>query len=253
MVLIPATTFLMGAAADDPLAEGDEFSQHEVTLDSFYIDLYEVSVAQYARFINELDGYVSKCNGFLCLATHFETLNSYLTDDLEGYIAQPGYENYPINNVTWHGADAYCHWVGGRLPTEAEWEYAAGGGDGRRYPWGNAEPDNTLAVFGNPNFATLQMVDSLPNGVSPFGLYHIAGNVREWVQDGYDVIYYDRGETVNPSAPQLNNYSPRVIRGGGYRSPATDLRLTNRDNERAVEFQGIPDVGFRCVVPFDGN
>lgn len=249
MALIPATTFLMGADANDPLAEGDEFSRHEVTLDNYHIDLYEVTVAQYAVFINELDGYVSKCNGFLCLATHFETLNSYLTDDLEGYIAQPGFENYPINNVTWHGADAYCHWVGGRLPTEAEWEYAAGGGDGRRYPWGDAEPDETLAVFGNPLFATLQAVDSLPDGRSPFGLYHMAGNVREWVQDGYDSIYYERGETVNPSAPRLNNYSERVLRGGGYRSPAPDLRVTNRDSERAVEFQGIPDVGFRCVMP----
>jgi serine/threonine protein kinase/formylglycine-generating enzyme required for sulfatase activity len=253
MALIPATTFLMGALADDPLAEGDEFSQHEVTLDSFYIDVYEVTVAQYARFINELEGYVAKCNGFLCLATHFETLNSYLAVDLDEYIARPGFENYPINNVTWHGADAYCHWVGGRLPTEAEWELAAGGGNGRRFPWGNAEPDATLAVFGNPAFATMQPVDSLPAGVSPFGLFHMAGNVREWIQDGYDVIYYDRGENVNPSAPPLNNYSPRVLRGGGYRSPAADLRITNRDNERATEFQGIPDVGFRCVVPAEGN
>lgn len=253
MAFIPAATFLMGATDDDPLAEGDEFSRHEVTLDSYYIDIYEVTVAQYAVFINELGGYVSRCNGFLCLATHFETLNSYLTDDLVGYIAQPGYENYPINNVTWHGADAYCRWVGGRLPTEAEWEYAAGGGDGRRYPWGDAAPDEALAVFGSPLFATLQAVDSHPDGRSPFGLYHMAGNVREWVQDGYDAIYYDRGETVNPSAPRQNNYSPRVIRGGGYRSPAADLRLTNRDNIRAVEFQGIPDVGFRCVVPGEGN
>ncbi|MBE7529747.1 MAG: protein kinase [Chloroflexi bacterium] len=249
MAFIPAATFWMGATDDDPLAEGDEFSRHEVTLDSYYMDVYEVTVAQYAVFINELGGYVSRCNGFLCLATHFETLNSYLTDDLTGYIARAGYENYPINNVTWHGADAYCHWVGGRLPTEAEWEYAAGGGDGRRYPWGDAEPDETLAVFGSPLFATLQAVDSHPDGRSPFGLYHMAGNVREWVQDGYDPIYYDRGETVNPSAPRQNNYSSRVIRGGGYRSPIADLRLTNRDNIRAVEFQGIPDVGFRCIIP----
>ncbi|NJN54821.1 MAG: formylglycine-generating enzyme family protein, partial [Anaerolineae bacterium] len=237
----------------DPLAEGDEFSQHAVTLDGYYIDLYEVTVAQYAVFINELDGYVSKCNGFLCLATHFETLNSYLTDDLAGYIAQPSFEKYPINNVTWHGADAYCHWVGGRLPTEAEWEFAAGGGDGRTYPWGSTEPADNLAVFGDSTFATLQAVDSLPDGVSPFGLFHMVGNVREWVQDGYDTIYYERGETVNPSAPGLNNYSERVLRGGGYRSSVADLRITNRDSERAVEFQGIPDVGFRCVVPAEGN
>ncbi|MBX3060655.1 MAG: protein kinase, partial [Anaerolineae bacterium] len=103
MAFIPSATFWMGADDDDPLAEGDEFSRHEVTLDGYYMDVYEVTVAQYAVFINELGGYVSRCNGFLCLATHFETLNSYLTDDLVGYIARAGYENYPINNVTWHG------------------------------------------------------------------------------------------------------------------------------------------------------
>ncbi len=253
MVLIPATTFVMGARADDDLAETDEFSAHPVTLDSYYIDLTEVTVAQYARFITEMDGYVGKCNGLLCLATHFETINSYLTDELEGYIPRPGFANYPINNVTWHGADAYCRWVGGRLPTEAEWEFAAGGGDGRLYPWGDAPPDDNLAVFGEIAFATLQPVDSLSAGVSPFGLYHMAGNVREWVQDGYDPIYYDLGPPDNPAGPTVNNYDDRVLRGGGYRSVAADLRTTNRDFERATEFQGIPDVGFRCVVPLAGE
>jgi serine/threonine protein kinase len=258
MVLIPPTTFLMGATAADPLAEGDEFSQHEVTLDGYYIDLYEVSVAQYAAFVNELGGYVGKCNGFLCLATHFETINSYLNDELAGYMPEPGFENYPINNVTWHGADAYCHWVGGRLPTEAEWELAAKGGDGeaasgRLFPWGDEEPNANLAVFGSTEFAALQAVDGLPDGRSPFGLHHMAGNVKEWVQDGYDVIYYDRGETTNPSAPATNNYSERVLRGGGYRSPTADLRTTNREAERATQFQNMSDVGFRCVVSVDGN
>lgn len=253
MALIMATTFMMGAGDDDPLAKGDEFSRREVTVDSYYIDLYEVSVAQYAAFMNELGGYVGRCNGFLCLATHFETINSYLNDALAGYMARPGYENYPINNVTWHGADAYCRWVGGRLPTEAEWELAARGGDGRLYPWGSTPPDETLAVFGDSNFSAVQAVDSHPAGVSPSGLYHMAGNVKEWVQDGYDPIYYDRGESVNPSAPRANNYSERVLRGGGYRSPVADLRASNREAKRAVEFQGIPDVGFRCAVPLDGN
>lgn len=253
MALIPASTFMMGAADEDELAEGDEFSRHEVSIDSFYIDLFEVNVAQYAAFINEIGGYVGRCNGFLCLATHFETINSYLNDELAGYVARPNFENYPINNVTWHGATAYCAWVGGRLPTEAEWELAATGGDGRLYPWGSTEPDETTAVFGNPAFATLQAVDSHPQGVSPFGLFHMAGNVKEWVQDGYDPIYYDRGETVNPVAPQANNYSERVLRGGGYRSPAADLRATNREAERAVAFQGTSDIGFRCVVPVAGN
>lgn len=249
MVQIPATTFMMGAGAEDPLADGDERRAHEITLDGFYIDQYEVSVTQYAAFLNTLDGYVGECNGFICLATHFETINSYLTDELEGYIPRPGFEAYPINNVTWHGADAYCRWAGGRLPTEAEWELAAGGGNGRLYPWGDEEPDDFVAVFGDPAFANLHAVDSHPEGVSPFGLYHMAGNVKEWVQDGYDPIYYERSPDENPIGPPVNAYDDRVLRGGGYRSPVADLRITHRESERPIQFQGIPDVGFRCVLP----
>ncbi|MCP4361084.1 MAG: protein kinase [Chloroflexi bacterium] len=253
MVLIPATTFTMGAQVDDEMAETDEFAAHPVTLDSYYMDLTEVTVAQYAHFLTEMEGYVGKCNGFLCLATHFETINSYLTDELEGYIPRAGFADYPINNVTWHGADAYCRWVGGRLPTEAEWEFAARGGDGRLYPWGDVLPDDNLAVFGETTFDALQPVNNLSAGAAPFGLYHMAGNVREWVQDGYDPIYYDIGPPENPTGPTVNNYDDHVLRGGGYRSAAADLRTTNREFERATEFQGIPDVGFRCVVPLAGE
>lgn len=254
-LLLPATAFMMGSEEGDPLADGDEFSLHEVTLDAFYIDLYEVSVAQYAAFLTEIGGYVSRCNGFLCLATHFETINSHLLHVADPtatrYEARAGYENYPINNVTWHGAAAYCEWVGGRLPSEAEWEYAARGDDGRIYPWGDAPPSPDTAVYGQTNFSALQPVDSYPEGASPFGLHHMAGNVKEWVQDGYDPIYYERGETDNPVAPALNNYSDRVLRGGGYLSNERQIRAANREAERATEFQGIPDVGFRCVLPAD--
>ena len=112
-VLIPATTFLMGASDDDAAASSDERSQHEVTLNAFAIDLYEVSVAQYAAFLNTLGEYVNACNGFTCLSTRFETMNSHLTDEQTGYLPVDGFGDYPINNVSWHGANAYCEWVGG--------------------------------------------------------------------------------------------------------------------------------------------
>lgn len=132
-VLIPATTFMTGATDEDELAEADERSRHEVTLSAFAIDLYEVSVAQYAAFLNTLGDYVNTCNGFTCLSTNFETTQSYLTDNTIEYVPVAGFEDFPINNVSWHGANAYCQWVGGRLPTEAEWELV-GGGDGRLDP-----------------------------------------------------------------------------------------------------------------------
>lgn len=253
-VQIPAITFLMGASDSDSQAEPDERSQHEVTLDAFAVDMYEVSVAQYAVFLNELGDYVNACNGFTCLSTRFETTSSYLTDAQEGYLPVAGYENYPINNVSWHGANAYCNWVGGRLPTEAEWELAASGGDGRLYPWGDELPteetatsaSSVQAVFGG-TFAALQPVDSLPQSTSPFGLHHMAGNVWEWVADGYDPIYYDRSPTENPAGPAVSATDLRVLRGGGYNSLAEELRTTNRASERPTEFRTIPHVGFRCV------
>lgn len=248
MVQIPGTTFMMGVSEDDPVADDDEYGVHAVTVDTFYMDVFEVSVAQYAEFLNEIDGYVGKCNGLLCLATHFETINSYLTDELDGYLPRPGFEQYPINNVTWHGADAYCRWAGGRLPTEAEWELAAGGGDGRVYPWGTAEPTADLVTYGAANFNALQAVDSSPQGVSPFGLFNMAGNVKEWVRDGYDPIYYNRSPEDNPTGPEVNAYDERVLRGGGFRSPIENIRTTHRESERPTQFQNVSDVGFRCVV-----
>lgn len=248
MVLIPATTFQMGAYAADELARPDERSLHEVYVDSYAIDLYEVSLAQYAAFLNALGSYVGTCGGYVCLSTRFETSRSYLTVNVDGYGVVPGFENYPVNNVSWFGAQAYCEWAGGRLPTEAEWELAARGGDDRLYPWGNAPPDASTAVFGG-DITRLQPVDSLPDGRSPFGLYQMAGNVWEWTADGYDPIYYDRSPYNNPQAPASRADDPRVVRGGGYNSPPADLRVTNRRGIPGIEFRQIPDVGFRCVVP----
>lgn len=250
-VLIPATTFMMGARDEDELAELDERSRHEVTVDAFAIDLYEVSVAQYAAFLNTLGDYVNACNGFTCLSTNFETTRSYLTDNTIEYVPVAGFGDFPINNVSWHGANAYCQWVGGRLPTEAEWELAATGGDGRFYPWGDAleiDEDGTIPAVFAGTFDNLQPVNSLPEGTSPFGLHHMAGNVWEWVADGYDAIYYDRTPTENPTGPEVSVTDDYVLRGGGYDSSAADLRTTNRASERAPEFRLIPNTGFRCIT-----
>lgn len=255
-VVIPSTTFMMGARDEDELAEPDERSRHEVTVGAFAIDLYEVNVAQYAAFLSTLGQYVSACNGFTCLSTRFETTRSYIVDNTVEYAPVEGFGDYPINNVSWHGANAYCQWVGGRLPTEAEWELAATGGDGRFYPWGDAleiDEEGTIPAIFAGTFDNLQPVNSLSEGTSPFGLHHTAGNVWEWVADGYDPIYYDRSPEENPTGPEVSVTADRVMRGGGYDSAAVDLRTTNRASERAPEFRLIANTGFRCVTLFSDS
>ncbi|MCI0397590.1 MAG: formylglycine-generating enzyme family protein, partial [Chloroflexi bacterium] len=249
-ILIPATTFLMGAVEDDEEAGDDERPAHQVTLDAFYIDQYEVSVAQYAAFLNDNGGYVNACGGFTCLSTRFETLDSYLVENTNGFAALSGFEGYPINNVSWFGARTYCEWAGARLPAEAEWELAARGVDGRRYPWGDALLDASLAIFGGDSIAALRPVDALEDGVSPFNIYGLAGSVWEWVADGYQADYYEESPSQNPTGPAAGTFSRRALRGGGYSSAAAELRATNRHSGPPAEFRNIPDVGFRCAQGF---
>lgn len=245
---------MMGAADEDEMAGDGERPLHEVTLDSFQIDQFEVTVAHYAAFLNDKGSYVGVCNGFTCLSTGFETTNSHLINDTVSgdYIARPGYENTPINNVSWHGADEYCNWVGARLPTEAEWELAARGTDGRLYPWGNDAPDDTRALF-NATFDDLQSVDALPDGISPFEVYSMAGSVWEWVADEYSDTFYAESPAANPANLSTFRVTDRVLRGGSYRSDASELRATYRIPGDPIVYQNIPDVGFRCASSIVSN
>jgi eukaryotic-like serine/threonine-protein kinase len=252
MVLIPAGNFMMGVATDDANAGLDERAPHEVLLDSFYIDRHEVTVAQYVSFLNILgEGHAGTCQGYTCLRTRFETLQSNILWNQDViYEAVTGFEQHPVNNVSWFGAQAYCEWVGGRLPTEAEWEFAARGTDGRIYPWGSEPPDADRAVFGQSDFETLQPVTTLPQGASFFGLYAMAGNVKEWVGDWYDPAYYLSSPAENPTGPQngFNVRDPKVLRGGSWLSAAVDLRASARDGASPISFDQFgPDAGFRCV------
>ncbi|PIE79820.1 MAG: hypothetical protein CSA11_10595 [Chloroflexi bacterium] len=254
MVVIPASTFMMGAVDEDEMAGDAERPLHPITLSSFQIDQFEVTVAQYATFLNDIGGYVGMCNGFTCLSTGFETTSSHLINDTNSgdYIARPGQENTPINNVSWHGADAYCRWAGAALPTEAQWELAARNNDGRLYPWGNDAPDETRAVF-NATFDDLQSVDALPQGISPFAVYGLAGSVWEWVADEYNDTFYAESPVENPANISELRVTDRVLRGGGYRSKASEIRSTYRIPGNPIVYQGIPDVGFRCASPRNGN
>ncbi|MEZ4594198.1 MAG: formylglycine-generating enzyme family protein [Chloroflexota bacterium] len=253
MVLIPAGTFLMGAAEGDFAAAPDERPQHEVTLPQFYLDRYEVTVEQYAAFLNRLGSYERACEGVDCAwPQELAGYTSYLSQQDIGdgsvqFFATTGFANYPINHVSWFGAQTYCESVGARLPTEAEWEYAARGTDGRIYPWGNLMPDPTsdLAVFQSDSYENMKPVNALPNGASPFGIYSMAGSMWEWTADWYNESYYAQSEPVDPAGPETG--FARVIRGGAwpFNNQADRIRATNRSS-LSPDFISSA-VGFRCA------
>jgi formylglycine-generating enzyme required for sulfatase activity len=253
MVLVPAGAFLMGSPEGDYNAGPDERPQHEVTLSAFYMDKYEVNVAQFAAFLTELGGYERLCGSFDCgLPRQRAGFTSYIIEEREGeeprrYVALEGFENYPANHVSWYGASSYCQWVGGRLPTEAEWEYGARGTDGRLYPWGDELPNLFLAVFNSEAFEDLKPVDALPDGASPYGVLAMAGSMWEWVGDWYDENYYGESPAENPTGP--NAGSEKVARGGAWpnNNLADRVRSANR-SANAPDFVSSA-VGFRCVVP----
>ncbi len=249
MILIPAGTFLMGSDATQFRAGSDEMPAHEVTLDPFYIDKYEVNVEQYARFLNRIGTYDNACNNTDCAWPQHIAGFSYLAEEDVGdgtlqYFAVTGYSNYPINQVSWDGADLYCQSVGARLPSEAEWEYAARGTDGRTYPWGNVS-DRSKAIYNNEEFEALQPVDALPEGASPFGVFGMAGSMWEWTSDWYNDLYYQNSPTENPQGPEtgLN----KVTRGGAWpaNNEADRVRSANR-NSFAPDFISST-IGFRCA------
>lgn len=250
MLYIPRGTFLMGSVEGDFIAAADEFPQQKVSLKAFYMDKYEVSAAQYASFLNRLGTYQNACDGQDCFLPRSRAGNtSYIQEEEMGgeqiqYIPLTGYANFPINFVNWFGAKAYCEYVGGRLPTEAEWEYAARGSDGRLYPWGNDPPGQGLALF-QSTFDDLKPVDALEAGASPFGIFGMAGSMWEWTADWYAEDQYEIGIQNQLTGPETGFM--RVLRGGAWpeNNEADRIRTANRHSMEPTFFNGA--VGFRCA------
>ena len=201
MVYIPAGTFLMGSSSDDPDTYPDEFPQHEVYLDAFWIDRTEVTNAMYAAFLNA-EGNRSEGGATWLDADDYGV---WIEESSGEWSPMSGYEDHPVVEVTWYGAKAYCEWAGRRLPTEAEWEKAARGEDGRLYPWGDDSPNCNLANYNLCGEGTDE-VGMKPDGARPYGALDMAGNVWEWVADWYDDGYFDSTLTINPTGPSSGKY-----------------------------------------------
>ncbi len=246
MILVPAGEFLMGSdKKTDRLAYRGEIPQRRVYLDAFEIDKYEITNLQYLKFI---------------LATG---RNPQLDWRYDGGNFQEAMAHHPIMHVTWHDADAYCKWAGQRLPTEAEWEKAARGDDGRMNPWGSQSAGLSRANFGRTGlsgpvrdrperslmYPPIIAVDKYENSVSPYGLHQTMGNVAEWVSDWYDQDYYKTAPDRNPQGPGTG--TQKAFRGGGWMDSTTTMRVAMRNGTDPNT--KINWLGFRCAKSVSGD
>jgi len=207
---------------------------HAVTLDAFYMDIYEVTNARYTECVT----------AGVCSAPP-----ESVSDARISYYGNAQFADYPVIYVSWDDANAYCTWRGARLPTEAEWEYAAHDGlDGKLYPWGNESPLCQKGAVNGAKFdddASCNDTDTEPIGSfapNGYGLYDMAGNVWEWVADWYDESYYQNSPAENPTGPESGE--ARALRGGSWNYLVDNLRLSYR-----VGFApsiGYSDFSFRC-------
>ncbi len=240
MVHIPAGSFIMGSDKKvDRNAYQPEFPQRSVYLDAYEIDKYEVTTVQYLRFV---------------LATDRPPLLDWQYD---GGNFQESMASHPVMHVTWYDADAYCRWAGKRLPTEAEWEKAARGEDGRVFPWGNQPAGLSRANFGRTGlsgpvrdrperlllYPPIISVDKYENAVSPYGVYQMAGNVAEWTADWYDPNYYKTAPDRNPRGPEQG--TQKAFRGGGWIDSTPSVRPAQRNGTDPKTKMNW--LGFRCA------
>jgi formylglycine-generating enzyme required for sulfatase activity len=265
MILIPGGAYMIGANDGPPAAQ----PAHVVTLAPFLIDQFEVTNAQYTDFLNALGvplvqdapaGQVTARSFRPEEASRFleggegdekpELLialdDSHCRIGIVGgrFVAQETFEDHPVAETTWRGARDYAHWRGARLPTEAEWEVAARGTEGRLYPWGESEPTPQHAVFGRRSGETAS-VGGRPQGATPEGVHDLAGNLAEWTSSLYRPYPYQADDgREDPEAS-----GERVTRGGDHvydSEPATLTAIYREGFSRAPE-RGHRHIGFRCA------
>jgi iron(II)-dependent oxidoreductase len=235
MIRIPGGPFLMGS--DD--GPEDERPRHRVDVPAFSIDRTPVTNRDFAAFLNSHG--IQGPRG----EKYYDAGDSDARIHRRGdkWAADPGFENHPVVEASWHGALAYCRGLHKRLPTEAEWEKAARGTDARKYPWGNEPPDSSRAQF-QAGWHGTRAVGSFPGGASPFGVLDMAGNAWEWVSSAYVSYPYN----PNDGREDLLREQIRGTRGGGQDSAPDELTATNRGLHVSRNFRsGHHNIGFRCA------
>lgn len=254
MILVPEGDFFMGSQGEK--YPEDEQPQHKVYVSAFYIDRYEVSNSEFTSFLNAVSS-----------KTAPDVIKQWIVvrDDIEDpqreqwfpaeitrkgslYAALSAFENSPVLTVSWFGADAYCRWKGGRLPTEAEWEKAARGGlDGYEFPWGNQIPTRYSGMnFGRrwpDNFLAAPTAAVSDNPVNGYGISGMAGSAAEWCSDWYGPRYYRESPARDPKGP--GSGQKKVLRGGSWASAAMGLRVALRGADRP--WSNSNSAGLRCV------
>jgi formylglycine-generating enzyme required for sulfatase activity len=257
MVYVPAGEFTMGSPTEED-AGGNEHPQQQVWLDAFWIDKTEVTNQQFASFVGAT-AYRTDAEQAGAASVY---LNRRWVEVAGADWQHPGgpdttilsYLQYPVVQVSWNDARAYCAWVGARLPNEAEWEKAARGTDGRYYPWGNDLDGSRLnfcdrncatdwkAPAANDGYAETSPVGSYPAGASPYGALDMAGNVTEWTSSLYQPYPYQLADgRENPDVGGL-----RILRGGSWSNRARRARTTARDEDSPGDTTA--NIGFRCVT-----
>lgn len=222
MVLVNGGSFDMGNKTGEP----DEFPTHRVTLTSYLIDRVEVSIADYKRCVE-----ARVCTALVAPSPAPET---------------PVPTTHAVVGVPWYGAKKYCEWVGKRLPTEAEWEYAARKPHFLLYPWKSGfETSRANARGAEDGYETTAPVGSFPTGATPSGILDLAGNAAEWTADWYEATWYQKSPERNPTGPEAPT-GQRVVRGGSWSDPSYNLRATARTALDPNYSNNA--VGFRCAA-----
>jgi len=228
MIYIPSGSFLQGSEQNPNFPPNSENPQRKVYLDGFWIDKLLVTNRMYRA----------------CMAANY--CDSAINNDTENpNFTSGGALDLPAVYINWYQAEKYCQWVGGTLPTEAQWEKAArGSGEARIYPWGDQDPNPSMLNFNNLLGITT-ISGSYPTGASPYGVLDMAGNVRQWVADWYQSDYYTVAPNRNPPGPATG--TKKVLKGGGWDDPANYVRISSR----LAHPPSSPgsNRGFRCVHP----
>jgi formylglycine-generating enzyme len=235
-VLIPEGNFLMGS--ND--WSDTERPAHSVFLNTFRIDKYEVTNAQYAFFLNDVNTLENNAGNALVDINDSDLQIGFTENGLS--VLDTTQTTHPIVEVSWYGATAFCFWAGGRLPTEAEWEKAARGVDGQHFPWSN-EPLAGSLITGWALEGPTANVGTHDIDKSPYGVYDMGGNIAEWVNDWYIQNYYVNSPEQNPPGPDEGTH--RVVRGGATSPYPQDMRVTVRRRYRPNTTGR--SIGFRCV------